>query len=96
MILAGFPATTVPGGTSLVTTEPAPTTEPSPTVTPGTMVTLAQSQTSFPMRIGAPLTFLSLLSSGSMGCTAATMWQSGPIIVLSPTEISAVSRNVQL
>lgn len=35
MIFAGFPATTVYGGTSSVTTEPAPTMLPSPIVTPG-------------------------------------------------------------
>ena len=32
---AGTPATSVPGGTSRVTTAPAPTTARSPTVTPG-------------------------------------------------------------
>src|SRR5688572_32580689 len=36
-ILAGFPATTQPEGTDLVTTEPAPTTQPSPISTPGMM-----------------------------------------------------------
>ena len=36
---AGFPATTAPGGTSRVTTEPAPTTASAPTVTPGSTTT---------------------------------------------------------
>lgn len=34
-ILAGFPPTTIPSGTDLVTIEPAATIAPSPTVTPG-------------------------------------------------------------
>ena len=34
-ILAGFPPTTIPSGTDLVTTEPAATIAPSPIVTPG-------------------------------------------------------------
>jgi hypothetical protein len=41
MILAGFPTTTANGGTSLVTTAPAPTTALNPTVTPHMMVALA-------------------------------------------------------
>ena len=41
MTLAGTPATTVLGGTSLVTTAPAATTEFSPMVTPGNIVALA-------------------------------------------------------
>ena len=45
MTLAGTPATTVRGGTSFVTTAPAPTTAPSPIVTPGQIVTRAPSQT---------------------------------------------------
>ncbi|KAJ1562399.1 hypothetical protein HK096_010349 [Nowakowskiella sp. JEL0078] len=37
-IFAGFPTTTTFGGTSFVTTEPAPTVDPSPMVTPGRMI----------------------------------------------------------
>ena len=37
--LAGLPYATVPGGTSLVTTDPDPTIAPSPIVTYGKMVT---------------------------------------------------------
>ena len=36
--LAGLPATTVHGGTSFVTTEPAPTIAPSPIVTPFSII----------------------------------------------------------
>src|ERR1017187_3816072 len=46
MIRAGFPATTAPGGTSLVTTLPAPTSACSPTVMPQSKVA--------PDPIGAP------------------------------------------
>src|SRR5688572_23873175 len=35
---AGTPITVTPGGTSRVTTAPAPTTEPSPTFTPGSTI----------------------------------------------------------
>ncbi|KAI8851904.1 hypothetical protein BC829DRAFT_386272 [Chytridium lagenaria] len=65
---AGFPATTVRGGTSLVTTLPAPITAPSPIVTPGNITAAPPIQTSFPITIclaysGPP----SVLSSGSRG-----------------------------
>lgn len=43
--LAGFPTTTLRGGTLLVTTDPAPTVDPAPMVTPPRMVTLPPSQT---------------------------------------------------
>ena len=52
MMRAGLPATTVRGGTSWVTTLPAPTTAPSPMVTPGRTVTLPPSQTLSPMVMG--------------------------------------------
>src|SRR5215831_1522992 len=52
MTLAGFPATTAIGGTSDVTTAPAPMTAPSPTRTPGKMMARAPIQTSFPMTGG--------------------------------------------
>ena len=44
MTRAGFPPTSVFGGTSLVTTEPAATTEFSPTVTPPMMIAPAAIQ----------------------------------------------------
>lgn len=40
MIRAGFPATIIHGGTSFVTTEPAPTIAPSPMITPFSMIEL--------------------------------------------------------
>jgi len=45
IILAGFPATIVQGGTSFVTTDPAPTIEPSPIVTPFKIIELKPIQT---------------------------------------------------
>src|SRR5262249_8492424 len=49
---AGLPATTVFGGTSLVTTEPAETTLPSPIVTPGKTMARLPIQTLSPIRTG--------------------------------------------
>jgi hypothetical protein len=43
---AGFPATMLKGGTSLVTTAPAATMEPFPTVTPANRIELAAIQQS--------------------------------------------------
>jgi len=51
--LAGTPATIVSGGTSRVTTAPAPTIAPSPMWTPGTTVTDAPNHTRRPITIGA-------------------------------------------
>jgi hypothetical protein len=55
MTRAGFPPTSVLGGTSLVTTEPAATTEFSPTVTPPMMVAPAAIHTFFSITIGFPI-----------------------------------------
>src|ERR1017187_1364818 len=49
---AGFPATTVHSGTSLITTARAPTTAPSPTVTPGPTNAPAATQARAPMVMG--------------------------------------------
>src|SRR5262249_43816744 len=46
---AGMPTTIANGGTSLVTSEPAPTIAPSPTETPPMMFTLWPVQTSLPI-----------------------------------------------
>lgn len=46
---AGFPATTCQGGTSRVTTEPAPTIAPSPIVTPFRMIERAPIQAPRPI-----------------------------------------------
>ncbi len=50
--LAGFPATIVPGGTSFVTTLPAPTIAFSPTVTPARTVVLEPTEAPFLMSVG--------------------------------------------
>mgnify|MGYP006988964805 CR=1 FL=1 len=49
---AGFPATITLGGTSLVTTLPAPTIELSPIVIPGNIIEPEPIHTLFPMCIG--------------------------------------------
>ena len=54
MTLAGFPPTSVFGGTSLVTTDPAATTEFSPTVTPPMIVAPAAIQTFLSITMGFP------------------------------------------
>ena len=51
-ILAGFPATTVDGGTFFVTTEPAPTIAPSPTVIPQRMVAFEPIEAPFLINVG--------------------------------------------
>jgi hypothetical protein len=51
MTFAGLPATIEFGGTSFVTTAPAPTTEPFPTVIPGKMVLRAPMKQLLPMRV---------------------------------------------
>src|SRR3954451_16623111 len=51
---AGFPETTVIGGTSPVTTDPAPTTAPDPMVAPAKMIARIPIHTSSPMVIGCP------------------------------------------
>ncbi len=53
MTRAGMPATIAFGGTSFVTTAPAPTIAPSPMVTPGRITDFAPSQTSAPIVTGA-------------------------------------------
>lgn len=57
MTRAGLPATTQSGGTSLVTTLPAPTTEPSPIVMPGSTITPPPSQQRSPIEIGLAYVF---------------------------------------
>ena len=52
---AGLPATTALGGTSLVTTLPAPTIAPSPTVTPHSRVTLEPIEAPRQTRVGTTL-----------------------------------------
>src|ERR671930_368303 len=50
MIRAGLPTTTAPGGTSCVTTAPAPTSASAPTTTPGSTVAFAPSRARAPIR----------------------------------------------
>jgi hypothetical protein len=54
---AGFPATTVFGGTDFVTTDPAATTEFSPMVTPFKMVAFIPIHTLSDMMTGAVFNF---------------------------------------
>lgn len=68
MTRAGFPPTSVFGGTSLVTTEPAATTEFSPTVTPPMMVAPAAIHTHFSITVGLPIV-AARRSDGSRGGT---------------------------
>src|SRR6266481_3564033 len=53
--LAGLPTTVVPGGTSRVTTLPAPTMASSPMLTPGRTIAPPPIQTLLPIRTGTPL-----------------------------------------
>ena len=53
-ILAGLPITVTLGGTSRVTTLPAPTMASSPILTPGRMIVPPPIQTFLPMRTGMP------------------------------------------
>ena len=55
MALAGTPPTSVLGGTSLVTTDPAATTALSPIETPGRMLQQRPIQTLFPIVTGSAL-----------------------------------------
>lgn len=73
MILAGLPATTQFGGTSFVTTDPAPTTDPFPIVTPASTITFPHSQQSSPIVMGAPNSgpFVPFLVAAESGCVAA-------------------------
>lgn len=54
LIRAGFPSAVAPGGTSRVTTLPAPMMASSPIVTPGKMMAPLPIQTCAPMLIGRP------------------------------------------
>jgi hypothetical protein len=73
MILAGLPATTSYGGTSFVTTLPAPTVEPFPILTPGKMIAFPPIQQSSSIQISFPNSgpLIPSRTSGSRGCPAA-------------------------
>lgn len=93
MRLAGTPATTVNGGTSLVTTAPAPTMDPSPTVTPGHMTHPAPIQTSLQILTGAGIRDALLAGSRSWLSVAITvLW---PISTPSSRTMPAWSWNWQ-
>ena len=51
IIFAGFPATTVFDGISLVTTDPAPTMTSSPILTPGKIIALTAMKQFFPIYV---------------------------------------------
>ncbi|KAI8949565.1 hypothetical protein F4801DRAFT_394951 [Xylaria longipes] len=98
MTLAGFPAATMKGGMSLVTTLPAPIVQPRPMVTPARTVTFPPNQQSSPMVIGAPSSgpFRPFRTLGSVGWLPEKKEQLGPIKVRSPTVMGAVSIHVEL
>jgi len=62
---AGLPTATDRGGTSLVTTEPAPIVEPSPMVTPGRMIAPPPIQQSAPMTMALAASLPVATSKGS-------------------------------
>src|SRR5574343_1411654 len=72
-IFAGFPTTVVSGGTSFVTTDPAPTTAFSPMITPQRIVLLAPIVAPFLTRVLAKLPFLFAL-----GCFTLVKTVCGP------------------
>src|SRR5262245_44363442 len=58
---AGLPATTPPGGTSFVTTAPAPTSAPSPIVTPHRMTAPLPIDARRPTHVGTTVHSVSVL-----------------------------------
>lgn len=82
---AGTPATTVRGGTSLVTTAPAATTAPSPIVTPPRIVACEPIHTRLPMTMGFAM--MSLLRSGSRSWFRVANSTPFPICDSSPIHI---------
>src|ERR1700678_788337 len=82
MTLAGFPPTSVLGGTFLVTTEPAATTEFSPTVTLPMIVAPAAIHTFLSITMGFAIV-KSRRRDGSTGCPDVMMLTFGPIITSS-------------
>ena len=81
MTFAGTPAATALGGTSFVTTAPAPTIAPSPIVTPGQIVTRAPSHTLSQTTTGFGIIPPRFSGSGS--------WLSVAMIVCGPTRTSS-------
>lgn len=67
MTFAGFPPTTVLGGTSFVTTAPDAITEFSPTETPGNTTAFPPIHTLFPILISYPNSNCSFHIVGSIG-----------------------------
>ena len=91
MTFAGTPATTARGGTSFVTTAPAPTIAPSPIVTPGQTVTRAPSQTL--SQIFTDLGIIPPRFSGSGSWFNVAMIVCGPTRTSSPMVIPPWSWN---
>ncbi|RPB03850.1 hypothetical protein L873DRAFT_1669149, partial [Choiromyces venosus 120613-1] len=96
--LAGFPATAHPGGTSLVTTLPAPTVLPRPIVTPGSITTFPAIQQSSSIVMGAPYSgpFMPSRVFALRGCAAENRLTFGPSSVRAPMLTRQVSRIMQL
>ncbi|SRR5699024_6264712 len=94
--LHGLPTAITPAGIFLVTTLPAPTILPSPTSTPPQIVTLAPSQASRPMVIGAEVPTPVARCLASIACPAHARQVPGPIKVFSPICTGDVSRITQL
>ncbi|KAG0123534.1 hypothetical protein HOY82DRAFT_495188, partial [Tuber indicum] len=95
--LAGFPATAHPGGTSFVTTLPAPTVLPRPILTPGRIVTFPASQQSSSIVMGAPYSGPRSPSRAFAlsGCAAAKRQTLGPRRVRAPMVTLHVSSIIQ-
>jgi hypothetical protein len=82
----------VRGGTSRVTTVPAPITASSPIVTPCSTIAEAPIHTPGPIRIGAAVMPLRR-SAGATGCPELIRLTSGPSITRSPISIPPMSLN---
>ncbi len=81
---AGAPATTVHGGTSRVTTEPAPTMAPSPMVTLGMTMTPAPSQASCSMTMRPRSGSTTCASRDQLGSEEVTSVTRGAMATRSP------------
>ncbi|KAF9263014.1 hypothetical protein L218DRAFT_866450, partial [Marasmius fiardii PR-910] len=94
--LAGFPIATEYGGTSLVTTDPAPIVLPRPIVTPGKTCTPAPSQQSSSILMASPQFTYLRRESTLVPCATVIRVTFGPIATLSPIMTRDVSRTVRL
>ena len=98
MTLAGLPATTVHGGTSLVTTAAAATTAPSPTVTPGRTIAREQIHSESPTTRGFVWSSNDglVMSWDAVQRKAPSLTTAFAPIVMSSTEYSEAPPAIQL